>query len=397
MVKRHMADTDDSRLRQIITENADGIIVVDAEGCVRFVNPAAEQLLNRPAAGLVGQLFGYPVLSGERAEIDVLRPDGEGQIAEMRVVATEWGGGPAYLISLRDITERRRAQEALRTAEAFNWAILNSLTVHLAVLNEHGTIIAVNDAWRRFARENGDPGLRSTGVGANYFAVCERADGPWSAEAPDVVAGMRAVLEGRLPAFELEYPCHAPTQERWYVLRAVPLRGAQRGLVVSHTDVTEQRRIAREAAAAEELRRRLSAYEREMEQVGRIPRPEPGPLRRPAATPLRQRDAESFQAVAEQYGALLEEALARRTFSAGGNEAALRLLGERLGAADASPRDVVELHLAGVRARSAGATPQRQQAYLEEGRLLVLELMGHLAAHYRSAALAPSEPGDLAR
>jgi hypothetical protein len=47
------------------------------------------------------------------------------------------------------------------------------------------------------------------------------------------------------------------------------------------------------------------------------------------------------------------------------------------------PRDVVEIHLAAMRARAEEAPPQKTQAYVEEGRVLVLELMGHLANFYR--------------
>jgi hypothetical protein len=64
-----------------------------------------------------------------------------------------------------------------------------------------------------------------------------------------------------------------------------------------------------------------------------------------------------------------------------------RELGERLGAHEAAPRDVIEVHLAAIRAASADAPAARQQAYLEEGRLLALELMGHLAACYHARAL----------
>jgi signal transduction histidine kinase/ActR/RegA family two-component response regulator len=57
-------------------------------------------------------LFGFPVIAGETMEIDVLRVGGETAVAEMRVVETEWEGEPAFLASLRDITDRKRAEEA---------------------------------------------------------------------------------------------------------------------------------------------------------------------------------------------------------------------------------------------------------------------------------------------
>src|SRR5581483_10006216 len=89
----------------------DGIIIVDHEGVVRFVNPAAESLFNRRAAALLGSQFGFPLVAGETTEMDVLRGGGETAVAEMRVVETEWEGEPALLASLRDITERKRAEE----------------------------------------------------------------------------------------------------------------------------------------------------------------------------------------------------------------------------------------------------------------------------------------------
>ena len=393
--KQVLVSTDDSQLRQIVAANADGILVVDGDGVVRFLNPAAASILGRRVEALVGQDFGYPVLRTERAEIDLHHPDGTHQIAEMRVVDTEWESGPAQLVSLRDITEHRRAQQALRDAEAFNWAILNALTVHLAVLDATGTIVAINDAWRAFARENGDHELRHTGIGVNYFTVCQHANGEHTNEASPVLKGMRDVLVGKLPLFELEYPCHSPTEERWFVLRVVPLRGERPGLLVAHTNVTEQRRMARAAAEAEVLRERLRALERELQNFDRISAGELAQSRRIAAVPMRQRAPLAFSQGVERYRALLEEALQYRAKQTPLPVASLRELGERLGTYEAAPRDVVDLHLAAVRAAGAEAPPARQHAYLEEGRLLVLELMGHLAAHYRSKAVGRTgDPDD---
>lgn len=378
---------DEIRLRQIVTENADGIIVVDGEGVVRFLNPAATSILGRHHDDLLGQNFGYPVLRGERAEIDLIHPDGAHHIAEMRVVDTEWDSDQAQLISLRDITEHRRAQQALRDAEAFNWAILNSLTVHLAVLDASGTIIAVNEAWRDFARANGDPDLHWTGIGVNYLTVCQHASGDWAEEAPQVVEGMRAVLTGAMPSFELEYPCHSPDEERWFQLRVVPLRAERPGLLIAHTDITIQRQMARAAAEAEALRERLRAIERELHDVERISRSEPITARRLTVAPLRQRSPTIFSQCVEGYRSLLDEALQHRAKHTQPSAVDLRQLGERLGAHDSAPRDVVDVHLTAVRAAAAEAPQAKQQAYLEEGRLLVLELMGHLAAYYRTRVL----------
>jgi signal transduction histidine kinase/CheY-like chemotaxis protein len=102
----------ESRFRNLIYKNADGIIIVDREGILRFINPAAESLFNHQASDLLGTLFGFPMVAGETMEIDVLRVGGETAVAEMRVVETEWEGESAFLASMRDITDRKRAEEA---------------------------------------------------------------------------------------------------------------------------------------------------------------------------------------------------------------------------------------------------------------------------------------------
>jgi len=100
----------------IVEKSADGIVVVDRDGVVQFVNHAAEVLFGRKAKELVGELFGFPVMGGEVIELDVIRHGREPGIAEMRVVETEWNGQRAYLALLRDITERKLAEESLRRA-----------------------------------------------------------------------------------------------------------------------------------------------------------------------------------------------------------------------------------------------------------------------------------------
>ena len=93
--------------------NADGILVVGrSDGTVHFANPAASVILDRPLDRLCGQPFGAPVVPGETADIDVPRADGDSGVAEFRVAAIDWDGEPAYLITLRDVTEERRTRKA---------------------------------------------------------------------------------------------------------------------------------------------------------------------------------------------------------------------------------------------------------------------------------------------
>jgi len=104
-------------LRTVIRENVDGMLVIDRDGVVVFANPAAERLLGRAAHALEGTRLGFPLVPGESSEIDVIAGPTP-RTAEMRVVAIDWEGQPATLASLRDVTDRKRAEEQLRRLSA---------------------------------------------------------------------------------------------------------------------------------------------------------------------------------------------------------------------------------------------------------------------------------------
>ncbi len=117
--KRALAASE-ARFRNLIEKTADGVLVVSADGVIRYVNPAAEALLGRCSGELIGALFGRPLTAGETAEIELCsaqcRSKSSFLIAEMRVVEIEWEGKSAFLATLRDITERK---EAVRRRDEF--------------------------------------------------------------------------------------------------------------------------------------------------------------------------------------------------------------------------------------------------------------------------------------
>jgi signal transduction histidine kinase len=116
--RRRGPRSDQARLRSIVERLADGIIVVGLDGAIRFANPVAERLFARPAAQLRGITIGSPTGAGDTTEMDVVRPGGEMISVEMRVVDTDWEGEPARLACLRDITDRKRAEERAAQLEA---------------------------------------------------------------------------------------------------------------------------------------------------------------------------------------------------------------------------------------------------------------------------------------
>src|ERR1700693_5323768 len=133
---------------------------------------------------------------------------------------------------------QRQLRERENTRQA---AILNALPAHIALLDTTGTITLVNDAWRRFASANVIQGSWH-GIGLNYLEICDRARGDGSSEAHTVAEGIRSVLSGREKSFSVEYPCHSPTEERWFQLLVTPLRDDRLvGAVIMHVNITERR------------------------------------------------------------------------------------------------------------------------------------------------------------
>ncbi len=106
-----------NRFLSLVVDNADAILALDRAGIIRFVNPAAERLLRSSASELLGQMFGVPVESIETTEIELRHKKDRGHILEIRVMRTLWDGERAFIVTMRDITERKRNEIALRIAK----------------------------------------------------------------------------------------------------------------------------------------------------------------------------------------------------------------------------------------------------------------------------------------
>lgn len=166
---------------------------------------------------------------------------------------------------------------ALKESEKFKHAILNSVPAQIAVLNRDGLVVAVNRAWQDFAVENSaEPGQPAphTGIGTNYLSICKTACGPGSEGAEQAYEGIKAVLEARIPSFNLEYPCHSADEQRWFILSVMPMGADDGAVVVTHHNISERKKLEQErvdylkrqeeasryvVTVQEDARRRLSA------------------------------------------------------------------------------------------------------------------------------------------
>jgi diguanylate cyclase (GGDEF)-like protein/PAS domain S-box-containing protein len=148
--------------------------------------------------------------------------------------------------------QRREAEERSQRTERFKQGIIDALSSHIAVLDETSTIITVNEAWRVFG-EQAQVFDSSISQGANYLAICDAATGECSEGAAEFAAGLRTVLAGEQAYFSLEYPCHSPEREYWFVghVTCFAIDG-QSYTVVAHEDVTARHQAAEALRESEE-------------------------------------------------------------------------------------------------------------------------------------------------
>ena len=125
----------EAHVRGIIEASVDAMIITDHSGRVRFANPAAEVMFGRQLADLLGGSFGFPVVAGQTTELDLVRPGDSARVAEMRVVELMWEGEKAFLASLRDVTERKRAQDQIEAANLLLEQRVKERTAELEAAN----------------------------------------------------------------------------------------------------------------------------------------------------------------------------------------------------------------------------------------------------------------------
>jgi DNA-binding CsgD family transcriptional regulator len=117
--------------------------------------------------------------------------------------------------------------------------VLDSLSAHIAIVDEDGIILDTNRAWRAFAVKSGMPEDYDS-IGENYLDICEATQGKEGEHTRAVAIGIRDVIAGRVDEYLHDYPCHSPDGPHWYYLRAIRMSGeGPVRVVVSHEEITD--------------------------------------------------------------------------------------------------------------------------------------------------------------
>jgi diguanylate cyclase (GGDEF)-like protein len=139
---------------------------------------------------------------------------------------------------IADYIDMQRVNSDDAIGNAFE-SVLDSLDMHVTVIDDSGKICYVNQSWKDFAENNGmdKPVDWCT---FNYLSICRNAanDDDYSLA---IAEGIQSVIDNDAVAFEYEYPCHSPIAKRWYSLRVSPLKDVPNLFVVCHQNITRNK------------------------------------------------------------------------------------------------------------------------------------------------------------
>lgn len=138
---------------------------------------------------------------------------------------------------MNDTKDKHQVQSDLFRDELAR-TVLNSLSAHIAILDQDGVILETNTAWRQFAINNGMPDDYDD-RGANYLEICDASKGGDENDGHQVAEGIRQVIDGSIDEFLYDYPCHSKDEQHWYYMRAIRMAGeGPIRVVASHEEIT---------------------------------------------------------------------------------------------------------------------------------------------------------------
>ncbi|MGC3988121.1 MAG: PAS domain S-box protein [Chthoniobacteraceae bacterium] len=247
------------RRLQLVTESARiGLVMVNQERRYEYANITYAEILNLPSPDILGQRVEdvlptlYPqqiksrldrAFAGEVISYDLIKETAAGtQFYSVSYnPALVNGGVELVTVVLMDITDRKKGEMALLESTQFAQSTIDALSAEICVLDEAGTILATNQAWRQFA-EASLPLAKGGETGSNYLQACETVNGSEADEVKACANGIRRVLNGERSDFSTEYACHSPVAKRWFLMRVTRFSGpGPVRVVVAHENITARK------------------------------------------------------------------------------------------------------------------------------------------------------------
>jgi diguanylate cyclase (GGDEF)-like protein/PAS domain S-box-containing protein len=129
----------------------------------------------------------------------------------------------------------------MKNSYEFLSLVLDSITEHIAVIDDQGEIQYVNNSWSIFGSNN-ECAISYDWSGVNYIEECDRASLRGDEYGTKAGSGIRSVIDQNVSNFYFEYPCHSLNEKRWFMMRITPFQvDEKKYFVISHQDVTERK------------------------------------------------------------------------------------------------------------------------------------------------------------
>ena len=242
------------RLRSTLSSISDCYATLDRELLITDINDAALQWLKMDEGDVIGKsaIECFPNFPLRRAgmtkalarrepvHLDVPASIYPGRWLDFHIYPSSTG----FSVFFRDISERKLAELALEKTKGLLNSTLNALSAHIVILDEKGTLVLANEAWRRFLRRAAHP-PSDDGIGANYLSLKVLVPTKPS-DARKLRAGLQATLDGTLSEFRGTYEVKMNGDIQWYQIYATSFHtNGWTRIVVAHEDVTEVRHAQR--------------------------------------------------------------------------------------------------------------------------------------------------------
>ncbi|MGH9796462.1 MAG: PAS domain S-box protein [Candidatus Acidiferrales bacterium] len=277
-VERRRADEarqeSEDRFRYLFEQASIGIVLETMEGKLLHVNPAFCSMLGytenemlrlrcaevtHPEDVAADESFFAELREARRPgyqmEKRFLKKDGAQIWAHLSVSLLRRNSGHAPLVvaMVEDITGRKAAMEQLRASEVRLQSTLDVIPSQVAILDEAGTIIAVNASWGEHFADRERP-YPHWDVGANFIEECAATVGVNAEHAQAAAERVQALLRSQPQANLLRQKCRtAGGAEIWYQVGMARFEenGAAR-IVLAYRDVTDVIQTREELAKNQE-------------------------------------------------------------------------------------------------------------------------------------------------
>lgn len=142
--KTEQLKASETNFGMLLEMNADPIIVVGADNRINLANRAAGLMFGLGPEEITGKAFGFETAPGTAKDVEIPSETGGSVTAEMRAAEIKWDGKKAYLATLRDVTERKKIEKALRESEESFRALAENANDGILIAVEKGRNIYAN-------------------------------------------------------------------------------------------------------------------------------------------------------------------------------------------------------------------------------------------------------------